>query len=169
MLERAPPALRLVLLLCVDCGMRSGEAMRIAPAHYHADTKTILFRQKGGTERTSAITERTAQLIAQAAKGDPLTPFAQSLYGHNSFSFAVMQKRWRVLKEELSINPKLHIHDLRRMLATRAYEKTKDLRVAQALLGHQSLASTLRYIAPFDAPRLRPLLEELKITRSKKP
>ncbi|MHB8754063.1 MAG: tyrosine-type recombinase/integrase [Candidatus Acidiferrales bacterium] len=164
MLEKSPPALRLVLLLCADAGLRSGEAMRIAPIHYNAAQGTILFRQKGDEDRAAQVTGRIRQLFDLAPDtGEPLTTYVVRLAGTKRFTFAAMERRWRKLKADLHVNPQLHIHDLRRLLATRAYEKTKDLRVAQALLGHKSLTSTVRYIAPFDAPKLRPLMEALKI------
>lgn len=166
MLAKAEPALKLVLLLCAHCGLRSGEAMRIAPADFNEKEKQIVFTQKGKAKRTSYVTDEISQLFHLAQDtGEPLTPYTQRLAGERPFTFAVMQARWRKLKKQSGVNPKLHMHDLRRYIATRAYEATKDLRVAQQLLGHKSLASTLRYIAPFDAPKLQPLIESLRTQR----
>ena len=164
-LEAAPPSLRLALLLCCDCGLRSGEAVRIAPADYNAQRHTITFVQKGGNKRIATVTARVEQLFALAPDtGEPLTPYCSRLHSTGrKMSYPILAAAWRKLKKRLGIRPELRMHDLRRTLATNAYRATKDLILTQQLLGHQNLESTLRYIAPLDTPNLRPLLESLKI------
>lgn len=50
------------------------------------------------------------------------------------------------LRKSLGITRKLTPHDLRRTTARNVYDKTKDLRLVQALLGHSDLNSTLWYL-----------------------
>lgn len=168
-LARAEPAVRVVLQLCADCGLRSGEARRVAPEHFNQADATINFRQKGGETRSVPLTRRLAQILRDAPDiGDPKVPFCQLFFGEKRrFTEAVFHARWRQLQKILKLDPRLRVHDFRRRIATRVYEKTKDLRAAQLILGHKQMASTLRYIAPFDPHNLRALLEELKPARRK--
>ena len=163
-LARAEPAMRLVLLLCADCGLRTGEARSIAPENWNEQENVVQFKQKGHTVRSVPVTTRVAEMISAAPDiGRTDVPFAQLYFGEkHRFTEAVFHARWRALQKILHLDPRLRVHDFRRRLATRVYEKTKDLRAAQSILGHKSLASTLRYIAPFEPHDLRPLLEELK-------
>ena len=71
-------------------------------------------------------------------------------------------RRWREAIKKAKANPNLHIHDLRRTIATELYAHTKDLRAVQTLLGHRSMSSTILYIAPMDPDKLRSLMEEIK-------
>ncbi len=50
------------------------------------------------------------------------------------------------LRRQLGITRRIHAHDLRRTTARNVYDKTKDLRLVQALLGHSDLNSTLWYL-----------------------
>jgi integrase len=156
--------MRIILLLCADCGLRTGEARKIARENYDRETRVITFRQKGPTNRSAGVTERVARMLDDAPDtGDRTTPFCQLYFGEKRpFTEAVLHARWRALQKTLGLNSKLRIHDFRRRLATKIYAATKDLRAAQHVLGHQSLSSTLRYIAPLDPQNLRGLLEELK-------
>lgn len=162
-LDAADPPTRLVILLVADCGLRSGEAIRIAPAHFKPERGTITFRAKGERERTANVTDRVAALFALAPDtGELITPYATRLSGRSRFTFAALHGRWRKIKKRLGIRSELRIHDFRRRLATKAYEQMKDLRVPQQLLGHERLTSTLVYLAPFDTPKLKPLIEALR-------
>ena len=58
----------------------------------------------------------------------------------------------------MNLNP----HAFRYTVATALYDKTKDLKAVQQLLGHESMATTARYIAKRDPEVLRSMLESLK-------
>lgn len=142
--------------------------MRVAPCDYDEKRHTITFTQKGGEKRTTPVTARVEQLFDLAPDtGEQITPFCARLHGHGRFTYAALAGQWRKLKKKIGMRPELRMHDLRRTLATKAYRETKDLITTQQLLGHKSLSSTLRYIAPFDAPKLQPLLEALKTPERK--
>lgn len=161
----ARPADRLLILLCADCGLRTGEAVRLAPANWNREQHTITFPAKRGVERTMPVTERVEALFASAPElGEMATPFFERFAGrrfHNPVQNA--DHRWQQIKKATGIRPELNLHDLRRTLATKAYRSTKDLILVQQLLGHKNLRSTLHYIAPHDSPNIRPLLERLRV------
>lgn len=171
LLEHAHPGLQLAILLCHDSGVRIAEACRITPAGTNLDTRETHFIQKGNRPRSAQLTERTASAM-RAANPDPLEPFVTNLWPKNfrqsnePVRKGTVQIAFRALKKKLHMRPELHIHDLRRTLATNAFSETKDLRVPQALLAHDSIATTARYIAPQLNQDHRDLLE-LLAARSK--
>jgi integrase len=72
------------------------------------------------------------------------------------------------LKKQLKIRRQITPHDLRRTTARRVYDNTRDLRIAQAVLGHSNLKSTLWYlqdnltevpISALELAKLNPLTE----------
>ena len=166
-LRIASPAMKTVLLLCADCGLRSNEAVSIAPEHYSRETKILTWKVKGGWSRSLPVTERLAAWLAEAPEAGASVPFAEAFHGRG-FSQERAHWHWRDIKHRAGIRPEIRLHDLRRTLATKAYRETKDLFAVQQLLGHHTLEATLKYIAPFDPPALRPLLEALKTPTERK-
>lgn len=55
-------------------------------------------------------------------------------------------ERWQRWKKQVGLPPNLHIHDLRRDAAHRAYAACGDVREVQGMLGHQSPMTTLVYL-----------------------
>lgn len=161
----ASPPLRLAILLVAEMGLRTNEAIHIAPANRNERTGEITYTKKGGQPETVQVSSDVIKLLALAPDtGEPLTPYCERLAAPRHFTNAACWSQYRALKKKLGIRAEIRIHDFRRRLATKAYERTKDLRAAQALLHHDRLASTLNYIAPFDKRKLGPLIEALKPT-----
>ncbi len=162
LLAHAKPELRVVLLLAVDCGLRYTEARTLAQQNLNAHQRTITFIQKGGSTRTMPVTSRILEHLSKAPDtGTTQTSFVERFHGR-SISSDIPGSWFRQLKDRLGISRDLHIHDLRRTLATRAYDETHDLRIVQQVLGHASMASTLHYLAPHSPENLRPLIEALQ-------
>lgn len=151
LLDNAHEGMQLAILLCHDSGLRVSEALRICPQSFTGENQ-ITFLQKGNRERTTSITARTKALM-DTSDPTPTTPYVTELWPTNGNTHsAIITRRtveaaWRRLKRRLHMRPELHIHDLRHTIATAAYEQTKDLRIAQGILGHDSIATTARYIA----------------------
>lgn len=83
-LRIASPAMKTILLLCADCGLRSNEAVSIAPEHYSAETKTLTWKVKGGWSRSLPVTERMAVWLSQAPDAGPSVPFAEAFHTRGS-------------------------------------------------------------------------------------
>ncbi len=67
------------------------------------------------------------------------------------------QRRFAGLRERAGLPSAISLHSLRHTFATRLLEKTHDISLVQAALGHRSISSTLLY-ARVDRQRLRKLL-----------
>ena len=161
LITAAKPWLRCIVLLGIHCGSRRSDCMKVKPANYNPETHTLQIRQQKTDEpviipTTQAVDKLFADLPADA---DPQQPLYR-LYGGPCTREAVTGA-WNRLKKETQVNPKLWIHDLRRTLAVSIYEISKDLRVAEQVLGHRSLAATVRYLEHRDPSTLRPYLQSL--------
>jgi integrase len=73
----------------------------------------------------------------------------------------MLNKSWNRLKKTTGADRALNFHDLRRTTAVALYEVSKDLRVVEQMLGHQSLGSTVRYLEHRDPAKLRPYLDSI--------
>jgi len=166
-LQNANLGLRLHVLLCLDCALRAAESMSAGPHNYNQAEKQLTLRIKGGRTVTIPVTDRIATILEAALQVTPPgESFVFTLAGpHSRFG---MQAQWRALKKKTGVRKELHFHDLRRTTATRAYEATKDLRTVQQLLSHSSLMSTIRYIAPLDPQKLKPLIEAIRIPEGRR-
>jgi integrase len=161
-LDAAPLGIRLLVLLCLDSAMRYSEAIQVGPHNFNPEKKIATVRIKGGDIAQIPVTERAAAICVAAAQVTAHgQSFVKALEGHTSD--AAPRAAWSRLKHKLGIRGELHIHDLRRTTATRAYHATKNLATVQAILNHSDMRSTLRYIAPTAGPEIRLLLEALRI------
>jgi integrase len=161
LLAKAEPWLKTIILLAADAALRRSDAMRVAPEHYTAETRTIHIRmQKTKHTVTVPATERLAAFLESAPAGNPTTPFYE-LHRGAPISQGGLDHQWQVLKKKAGVNPNLWLHDLRRTVAVSIYEVSKDLRIVEQLLGHRNLSSTVRYLEHRDPAKLRPYLEAM--------
>jgi integrase len=151
----ARPALKLMLILALDSGLRYSEALDLGPGNWNSAGHSITFEGKGGYTRTVPVSERAEAIFSVLTD---TTPFIQQLQPHRCPT--TLHNQWCRLRKKLGLQH-LNIHDFRRTIATRLYAQSKDLRAPQALLGHKWLSSTIRYIAPIGDAALKAQLEEL--------
>ena len=156
-----------IILLAHDAGLRRGDCMRVAPIHYEAEKRLISIEQ-GKTKHvvTVPVSERLAALLDTAPTHSPTTPF-YVLWKGDAITPHGVTSAWHTLKKKAGVDSNLWIHDLRRTLAVSLYEVSKDLRVVEQMLGHQSLTSTVRYLEHRDPGKLRPYLDAIHNPTSK--
>jgi integrase/recombinase XerD len=164
LLTSGKPALRLFILLYLQCGLRRSEAMAVTPRTWNPETHTVTIRIKGGRTRTAELTEDVEQLLRAAPQCEPDQSFIEALNG-KPIGAQGIARAWERHKQACQVNPQLTAHDLRRTAATILYTATKDLRVPQQLLGHQDLRSTLRYLAPLSPEETRKYADLLRFQR----
>ena len=160
LLKDAPPWLRLFILLYLQCGLRRAEALAVTPRTWNREQHTVTIPVKGGRIRTANVTADVEILLAGAGDPNPDTPYIHQLRGR-AITASGIRHAWTTHRKRCGVNPELTAHDLRRTAASIIYADTKDLRIAQQLLGHQNLISTLTYLtplAPDEAKRYQELL-----------
>jgi integrase len=157
----AQPWMRFLLLLWRTLGLRHEEAAALTPRNFNPDTNTLHFDRKAQGTSSLPVTDELGNLIRFAATIDPDAPVVKSL-GLSSIPKYAVGQAWETLRRRAGVAPDLIIHDLRRTAITAAYEKTKDLRIAQKLAGHRTPASTLHYLSSLGTPDdLRTVVREI--------
>ncbi len=141
----ASPWMRAFLLLCRTMGLRNAEARAIRPADYNPETNRLNFDRKMQGTSNLPVPAELAKLFVWAQQVAPDTPLLQTMSGRKICEH-MLYDNWTKLRTRAGVSPSITIHDLRRTVAKRAYDDTKDLRIVQQILGHRRLSSTLQYI-----------------------
>jgi integrase len=171
---------RALILFARGMGLRRGEITHLTPRHYDPVSNSITFNRKQGGTSDLPVPPELKTILQFAADQDPYQPVLITLglrapqegtkrikknYSakerYESALNNYIDRHWSNLLKRAGITRQLHIHDLRHTIATEAYEHTKDLRTVQQLLGHRSMQSTMKYIAPVATEALRKSLSAL--------
>jgi integrase len=167
LLAAAPRWMQTIILLAAHAGLRRSDCMRVAPIHYDAEKKIITIdQQKTGQSVSIPVTTQLAALLESAPTHSPTTPF-YVLWKGDAITAHGVTSAWCTLKKKAGVNRQLWLHDLRRTLAVSLYEVSKDLRVVEQMLGHNSLGSTVRYLEHRDPAKLKPYLDSIQRPISK--
>jgi integrase/recombinase XerD len=147
---------RVALSLCYGCGLRAGEAVRLKVKHIDSAQKIIRIEQsKGRKDRNVMLSPETVDLLRQWWK------VRRGFDAHTT----PLQERWlfpgrkpgrpmttrqlnRLFHEAANgagIKKGVTLHALRHSFATHLLERGTDIRILQALLGHDKLDTTARY------------------------
>lgn len=189
LLAHADPWEHCLLTLTAGHGVRIGEAEAISAANYNANTGTMTFKTKGAGQNTLPVTEELRGFFEGLKPEESRhTPIVQIYYdrewpknlakqlaqtGRKKLSSTLTRQYiyacWTRLKKRASVNPDLRIHDLRRTLAVKTYDLTKDLRLVQQLLGHTNLQTTTLYLEHRDPEKMRDLLTALGTHYTRRP
>lgn len=128
-------------------GMRvDGEALTFGAWEFDPEAATLKITGKGGHERVIPVSSRDAAHILTS-------PFRFKAMMNTSYR--THSRKWKQAAEAAGITSKLPTpHAVRHYYATQAYQKCKDIRVVQDLLGHADYGTTARYIG-VDIERMR--------------
>jgi integrase/recombinase XerD len=147
---------RVALSLCYGCGLRAGEVVRLKVKHIDSAQKIIRIEQsKGRKDRNVMLSPETVDLLRQWWK------VRRGFDAHTT----PLQERWlfpgrkpgrpmttrqlnRLFHEAANgagIKKGVTLHALRHSFATHLLERGTDIRILQALLGHDRLDTTARY------------------------
>lgn len=162
MYAHAQPWEKCWLILQAELGLRSNEARQVSDATHDAQHRTITIVGKGHKPRTMPTTDELERFFELAPKDLSTTSLLTRLRGR-TVNQHVQERSWKRLISAAGARKNLRPHDLRRRAATRIYERTRDLRAAQQLLGHDNLQTTLVYLEHHEPHSLRPLIEALRI------
>jgi len=147
---------RVALSLCYGCGLRAGEVVRLKVKHIDSAQKIIRIEQsKGRKDRNVMLSPETVDLLRQWWK------VRRGFDAHTT----PLQERWlfpgrkpgrpmttrqlnRLFHEAANgagIKKGVTLHALRHSFATHLLERGTNIRILQALLGHDKLETTARY------------------------
>src|ERR1700720_3167530 len=147
---------RVALSLCYGCGLRAGEVVRLKGKHIDSAQKIIRIEQsKGCKDRNVMLSREMIDLLRQwwkARRGfDAHTTPLQERWlfpGRQSGQPMTTRQLNRLFHEAADgagIRKGVCLHTLRHSFATHLLERGADIRIIQALLGHDKLETTARY------------------------
>jgi integrase len=161
LLAVASPWMRALLIIASQTGLRAGDCMRLSEAHCDP-AKQALSIEQGKTKMLVSIpiSPELQRLIELAPQGGAAEPLVNRYAGH-TVKIGAVYAAIKKIKRRAGVNPRLVLHSFRHTIAVALYDISKDLRLCQQLLGHQSLMSTLRYLEHADPAKLHPMLAQL--------
>jgi len=147
---------RVALSLCYGCGLRAGEVVRLKVKHIDSAQKIIRIEQsKGRKDRNVMLSPETVDLLRQwwkARRGfDAHTTPLQERWlfpGRKPGRPMTTRQLNRLFHEAANgagIKKGVTLHALRHSFATHLLERGTNIRILQALLGHDKLETTARY------------------------
>jgi site-specific recombinase XerD len=147
---------RTLLSLGYGCGLRAGEVVRLKVKHIDSAQKIIRVEQsKGRKDRNVMLSPETLDLLRQWWKARPsrseaATPMAERWLFPGTKRGRPMTTRqlsrlFHEAADAAGIKKAVTLHALRHSFATHLLERGTDIRIIQALLGHDKLDTTARY------------------------
>jgi len=144
---------RILLSLSYGCGLRAGEVVRLKVKHIDSAQKIIRIEQSKG--RNVMLSAETLDLLRQWWKARPpgydaTTPLQERWLfpGRKPGKPMTPRQLSRLFQEAADaagIKKSVTLHALRHSFATHLLERGTDIRIIQALLGHDKLDTTARY------------------------
>jgi integrase/recombinase XerD len=147
---------RVLLSLGYGCGLRAGEVVRLKVKHIDSAQKIIRVEQsKSRKDRNVMLSDVTLDLLRQWWKARPSrhdagTPVEERWLFPGAKRGKPMTTRhlnrlFHEAADAAGIRKGVTLHALRHSFATHLLERGTDIRLIQALLGHDKLDTTARY------------------------
>ena len=147
---------RILLGLGYGCGLRASEVVRLKVKHIDSAQKIIRVEQsKGRKDRNVMLSAETLDLLREwwkvrPSRHDAGTPreerwlFPGAKRG-KTMSTRQLSRLFHEAADAAGIRKGVSLHTLRHSFATHLLERGTDIRIIQALLGHDKLDTTARY------------------------
>ena len=149
------PRFRAILTLIYVCGMRLGEACRLAPTDVDSGRGLLHIRKaKGGADRYVPVDAKTIDRLREYWKThhNKQWLFPALTCGNRrgspterNVALSAVQKAFRLARKASGVKKAATVHTLRHSYATHLLEQKVPLRVIQDWLGHRSPSTTSRY------------------------
>jgi site-specific recombinase XerD len=164
---------RAMLTLAYGCGLRAGEVVRLRAGDIDSEQMIIRVVQgKGRKDRHVMLPPEILDLLRQWWKARPtkrdagVTQEQRWLFpgrtDHQPMTTRQFSRLFKEAAKAAGLRKTLALHSLRHSFATHLLEAGKDIRLIQALLGHEKLETTARYtrvatgmIAKIESPLAR--------------
>ena len=148
---------RVLLSLGYGCGLRAGEIVRLKVKHIDSAQQIIRIEQsKGRKDRNVMLSPEMHGLLRQWWKVRP-SRFDAGMASQERWLFPSrktagkpittrqLSRLFHAVTKAGGIKKSVTLHALRHSFATHLLERGRDVRVIQALLGHEKLDTTARY------------------------
>lgn len=141
---------RTILGLLPATGLRIGEitALRLQNLKKVSGRTYLVFHGKRDKERTVPLNAAASQLLDAYLSDHPTTDYLFEGMGGGPITPHAVRKHTRALAERHPELAGLSPHVLRHTFATLSVRRGVDLATLKALLGHENIATTQRYLHP---------------------
>jgi len=148
---------RVLLSLGYGCGLRAGEIVRLKVKHIDRAQKIIRIEQsKGRKDRNVMLSPEMLDLLRQWWKARPSRYdagialqerwlFPSRKTAGKPITTRQLSRLFHEAADTAGIKKSVSLHALRHSFATHLLEHGTDIRIIQALLGHDKLDTTARY------------------------
>ena len=147
---------RMLLSLGYGCGLRAGEVVRLKVKHIDSAQKIIRIEQsKGRKDRNVMLSPETARSVAPMVESAPIasrcgnaaagTLAVSRQQAGKPMTTRQLNRLFHEAADAAGIRKSVTLHALRHSFATHLLERGTDIRIIQALLGHDKLDTTARY------------------------
>jgi site-specific recombinase XerD len=147
---------RTLLSLAYGCGLRASEVVRLKVKHIDSAQKVIRIEQsKGRKDRNVMLSPEALDLLrhwwkVRPSRYDAGAALAERwLFPGNRrgqpMTTRQLSRLFHQAAEAAGIKKAVTLHALRHSFATHLLERGTDIRIIQALLGHEKLDTTARY------------------------
>ena len=147
---------RTLLSLSYGCGLRAGEVVRLKVKHIDRAQKIIRVEQaKGRKDRNVMLSPETLDLLrrwwkVRPSRYDAMTPLPERYLfpgrrPGEPLTTRQLSRLFHKAADAAGIKKNVTLHALRHSFATHLLEGGTDIRIIQALLGHEKLDTTARY------------------------
>lgn len=134
---------RALVAFCGLVGTRVSEALKVRPYDIDLDEMELRVFGKGEKIRYVPLSEEAFQLIQRAMLAAGLKgPGTTLITIEDRYARAVVTR----MGERAGIRRRVSSHDLRATFATEVFNRTKNIRVVQDLLGHEDVSTTQLYV-----------------------
>lgn len=142
-----------IIEVLFSCGLRVSELVNLTLSHLYLDEQYVMVVGKGSKERLVPISEKAIKelknwfvdrnMMTNIKKGEEDYVFLNRRGGHLTRTMILIMIKQQAI--EAGIKKTISPHTLRHSFATALLEGGADLRVIQALLGHEKIATTEIY------------------------
>src|SRR5262245_9451663 len=146
---------RAMLTLAYGCGLRAGEVVRLRAGDIDSEQMIIrIVQSKGRKDRHVMLPDEVVDLLRQWWKARPtaydagVAPQQRWLFPGRKYRPLTTRQFGRLFKEAAKaagLRKTLSLHALLHSLLEHLLGAGKDIRLIQALLGHEKLETTARY------------------------
>jgi site-specific recombinase XerD len=148
--------LRLMLALGYGCGLRAGEVVRLRAGDIDSAQGIIrVVQSKGRKDRHVMLPDEVLDLLRQWWKERPtrhdagVPPLERLVFpgrkGGKPLTTRQLNRLFHEACEAAGIQKRVTLHSLRHSFATHLLDQGTDIRLIQAVLGHDKLDTTARY------------------------